>query len=129
MKLKVVTPVRILVDAEVDEITAPGTAGEFGVLPLHVTFLGQVDLGVLTYTAAGAKKSIVLHGGYAEVLGDEVTVLADAAEFPEEIDAAEARRTLAEIERALDEAGDSTEEIERLLRDRSLAEARLAAAA
>jgi F-type H+-transporting ATPase subunit epsilon len=128
MRLKIVTPTRILVDAEVGEITAPGTAGEFGVLPEHVTFLGQLDLGVLTYTEAGQSKSVIVHGGYAEVLGEDVTVLADDAEFPGEIDVAEAKAKLAQVESDLDKATESSEEIDALLRARKLAEARIAAA-
>ena len=63
MKLKIVTPTRILVDTEVDEILAPGTEGQFGVLPQNVTFLGLLDLGVHSYVVAGPTKSVVVHGG------------------------------------------------------------------
>ena len=129
MRLKIVTPTRILVDAEVGEITAPGTAGEFGVLPQHVTFLGQLDLGVLTYTEDGQSKSVVVHGGYAEVLGEDVTGLADDAEVPEEIDPVEAKASLARVESDLDKATESSDEIDALLQARKLAEARIAAAA
>jgi F-type H+-transporting ATPase subunit epsilon len=129
MRLKIVTPTRILVDAEVGEITAPGTAGEFGVLPEHVTFLGHLDLGVMTYTDdKGEARSVVLHGGYAEVLGEDVTVLADDAEFPDEIDIAEAKANLAQVESDLDKATDSSDEVDALLQARKLAEARIAAA-
>jgi F-type H+-transporting ATPase subunit epsilon len=129
MKLKIVTPTRILVDTEVDEMLAPGTAGQFGVLPQHVTFLGLLDLGVLSYVVGGETKSVVVHGGYAEVLGEDVTILADDAEFPEEIDPAEAKASLATVESNLSKATDSTDEVDALLRARRLAEARVSTAA
>jgi F-type H+-transporting ATPase subunit epsilon len=129
MKLKIVTPTRILVDTEVDEILAPGTEGQFGVLPQHVTFLGLLDLGVLSYVVGGETKSVVVHGGYAEVLGEDVTILADDAEFPEEIDPAEAKASLATVESDLSKATDSTDEVDALLRARRLAEARVSTAA
>jgi F-type H+-transporting ATPase subunit epsilon len=129
MKLKIVTPTRILVDTEVDEILAPGTEGQFGVLPQHVTFLGLMDLGVLSYVVGRETKSVVLHGGYAEVLGEDVTILADDAEFPEEIDPAEAKASLATVESDLSKATDSTDEVDALLRARRLAEARVSTAA
>jgi len=129
MKLKIVTPTRILVDTEVDEILAPGTEGQFGVLPQHVTFLGLLDLGVLSYVVGGETKSVVVHGGYAEILGEDVTILADDAEFPEEIDPAEAKASLATVESDLSKAADSTDEVDALLRARRLAEARVSTAA
>ena len=129
MKLKIVTPTRIIVDAEVDEILAPGTEGQFGVLPQHVTFLGLLDLGVLSYVVGGETKSVVVHGGYAEVLGEDVTILADDAEFPEEIDPAEAKASLATVESDLSKATDSTDEVNALLRARRLAAARVSTAA
>jgi F-type H+-transporting ATPase subunit epsilon len=117
------------VDTEVSEITAPGSEGELGVLPKHVTFLGQLDIGILTYVAEGQKKRLVLHGGYAEVAGDVVTVLADDAEFPEEIGAAKAKTELEGIAAALAAEKDYTERVTELLREHKRAEVRAAAAA
>jgi F-type H+-transporting ATPase subunit epsilon len=78
-----VTPERVLADTEVSELTAPGIAGEFGVLPEHVTFLGGLDTGVLSYTdAKGDKHELVVSGGYAEVLDDTVTVSLTAPNRP-----------------------------------------------
>jgi F-type H+-transporting ATPase subunit epsilon len=99
------------------------------VLPQHVTFLGLLDLGVLSYVVAGQRKSVVVHGGYAEVLGEDVTILADDAEFPEEIDPAEAKASLATVQSDLAKATDSTDEVDALLRARRLAEARISTAA
>jgi F-type H+-transporting ATPase subunit epsilon len=128
MRLRVVTPTRLVVDTDVTELTAPGSAGELGVLPQHVTFLGQLDVGILTYSEAGKKKSLVVHGGYAEVLDDVVTVLADDAEFPSEIDAAQARGEVESLAAALAEESESTERVAALLRDYRRAEVRVAVA-
>jgi F-type H+-transporting ATPase subunit epsilon len=129
MRLRIVTPLRPIVDAEVTEIVAPGSEGEFGILPQHVTFLGALKPGILTYVENGAKKRVVLSGGYAEVRQDVVTILADDAELPEEVDVARARADLASIQSELAQGSESAEVTERLLRDLALAEARTQAAA
>jgi len=118
----------LVVDTEVSEITAPGSAGEMGVLPQHVTFLGQLDVGVLSYVTAGQKKRLVVYGGYAEVVNDVITVLADDAEFPDEIDAGEAKLELARIGEELAAEKDSTERVGELLRAQQRAEVRAATA-
>ncbi len=128
LTLRIVTPTRLLVDAEVSEITAPGTAGEFGVFPEHVTFLGELDLGVLRYTEGGSDKSVVVHGGFAEVRDDVVTVLADDAEFAEEIDVEAARAELGRLGTELDKGREDPAEVADLLREHRRAEARIQAA-
>ena len=128
LTLRIVTPTRLLVDAEVSEITAPGTAGEFGVFSEHVTFLGELDLGVLRYTEGGSDKSVVVHGGFAEVRDDVVTVLADDAEFAEEIDVEAARAELGRLGTELDKGREDPAEVADLLREHRRAEARIQAA-
>jgi len=127
--LRLITPSRQLVETEVEEVTAPGSAGEFGVLPEHVNFIGELDSGILTYVERGVRKRVVVHGGYAEVVDDVVTVLADDAELPEEIDAGQARAELARIDRDLAAETDRPERITELLREKKRTEVRLAAAA
>lgn len=129
MRLRIVTPVRPVVDAEVTEVVVPGSEGEFGVLPLHVTFLGGLAPGILTYVEDGARKKVVLDGGYAEVRGEDLTILADAAEFPEEIDTARARAEMSRVEEALADGGTDPAQTERLLRELALARARVSVAA
>jgi len=125
IRLRIVTPTRLAVDTEVTELTAPGSEGELGVLPLHVTFLGQLDVGVLRYTEGGVAKKILIHGGYAEVIDDVVTVLADAAEFAEEVDTAAARADLERIAGELAAESENTARVAELLQDRKKAEVRL----
>jgi F-type H+-transporting ATPase subunit epsilon len=128
LNLRIVTPTRLLVDTEATEVTAPGLAGEFGVLPEHVTFLGQLDLGVLSYVENGTSRRVIVHGGYAEVVDDVVTILADDAELPEEVDAAAARAEQARVEEDLGRVQDDPKEVARLLREQRRAEIRVAAA-
>jgi F-type H+-transporting ATPase subunit epsilon len=126
MRLRIVTPVRPVVDAEVSELIAPGSEGEFGVLPMHVTFLGALKPGIVSYTEGGTRKRVVISGGYAEVLQDVVTILADDAEMPEEVNGAQAAADMATIQEELTRGTESAELTEKLLRDLALAEARVA---
>jgi len=81
-----------MLDEQVDEVTAPGVLGQFGVLPNHIAFLTLLQPGELFYKQGGRVTRLALSGGYAEVLDNVMTVLADAAEFAGEIDAARAER-------------------------------------
>jgi F-type H+-transporting ATPase subunit epsilon len=92
IQLRIVTPTRLVVDEEVDEVTAPGVLGQFGVLPNHIAFLTLLQAGELSYKQGGRMTRLAIAGGYAEVLDDVMTVLADAAEFAGEIDVERARR-------------------------------------
>jgi F-type H+-transporting ATPase subunit epsilon len=103
--LEVVTPARVLASVEVDMVVAPGTEGEFGILPGHVSFLSGIVPGELRYTSGSEKRSMVVTNGFAEVSNDRMSVLVDAAEMAPEIDVNRARKAM---ERAK----------ERLLKDR-----------
>jgi len=91
IRLRVVTPSRLLLDEEVDEVTAPGALGEFGVLPNHIAFLTLLEPGEMSYKQGSAKRYLAVSGGYAEVLDNVMTVLVPAAEFAAEIDTARAQ--------------------------------------
>ena len=91
MRLQIVTPDKAVLDQEVEEVYAPGTNGEFGILPQHITFLTSLDVGVLRYRAEGKDDFVAISGGLTEVLDDSITVLADAAERRHEIDVDRAR--------------------------------------
>ena len=129
MRLRIVTPLRPIVDAEVTEFVGPGSEGEFGVLAQHVTFLGNLKPGIVSYTEGGVRKRIVISGGYAEVSQDVVTVLADDAQLPEEVDAAQARADMASIQEELARGTETGEATQKLLRDLALAESRAAVGA
>jgi F-type H+-transporting ATPase subunit epsilon len=122
--LRVVTPTKTLVDAEVAEVTAPGVAGQIGVLPQHATFLGQLEAGVVGFTASGKRARIVISGGYAEVVDDVVTILADDAEFAESIDVSAARAETERLRERLSSTSGSQPDIDEVLKALRLAEIR-----
>jgi F-type H+-transporting ATPase subunit epsilon len=103
IRLRVVTPSRMLLDEEVDEVTAPGELGEFGVLPNHIAFLSTLVPGELSYKQGNVRHAMAISGGYAEVLDNVMTVLAPSAEFSSEIDTARAQRAKERAERRLGE--------------------------
>jgi F-type H+-transporting ATPase subunit epsilon len=98
-----VTPSRLLLDEEVDEVTAPGALGEFGVLPNHIPFLSLLEPGEMSYKQGVSKSYLAVGGGYAEVLENVMTVLAPAAEFAAEIDSARAQRAKERAEKRMAE--------------------------
>jgi F-type H+-transporting ATPase subunit epsilon len=101
IRLELVTPERLLVSEEVDEVVAPGFEGEFGVLPEHTYYLAILSIGVLRYRKGSDMRKVAVGGGFAEVTPDRVVVMADVAEKAEEIDLERARRAQARAEEAL----------------------------
>ncbi len=101
LKFELVTPQRKVVSEEVDEITATGTLGEFGVLPAHAPFLTSLKIGELSYKKGGVNKFLAVSNGYFEVVNDQVTVLVDSAEYAEEIDLERAKKAMARSEEKL----------------------------
>jgi F-type H+-transporting ATPase subunit epsilon len=100
-RLRIVTPERLLLDEEVEEVVAPGVSGEFGILPDHITFLTTLAPGRLNYRSGGRRHVIAIFGGYAEVVDNVMTVLADGAEPAQQIDLEAAKRAHQEAEVAL----------------------------
>jgi F-type H+-transporting ATPase subunit epsilon len=86
LMLEVVTPEKIVFSGKVDEVTIPGTEGEFGVLRGHEPFLTSVDIGSLYFLDGGKKVLYAVNTGYAEVTGSKVTVLIETAERADAID-------------------------------------------
>jgi F-type H+-transporting ATPase subunit epsilon len=101
IKLEVVTPDRLVISRDVDYVGAPGIAGEFGVLPGHIPFLSALGVGNLYYKVAGKNHYVFLAGGFAEVSGGKVTVLAESAEKAAEIDVERARKARERAEERL----------------------------
>ena len=83
--LEVVTPERVMVSQEVDTVVAPGSEGEFGVLPGHINFLSGIIPGELRYDTGSGKERMVVTTGFAEVSNDKISVLVEAAEKVEDI--------------------------------------------
>ncbi|MGH7831290.1 MAG: F0F1 ATP synthase subunit epsilon [Candidatus Binatia bacterium] len=101
IRLRIVTPVRLVLDEEVDEATASGPLGEFTVLPNHIAFLTLLEIGELSYKQGAERSFLALSGGYAEVLENVMTVLADSAEFGYEINVERARRAKDNAEKGM----------------------------
>ncbi|MGE4552437.1 MAG: F0F1 ATP synthase subunit epsilon [Desulfovibrionaceae bacterium] len=90
--LEIVTPDRKVLSQEVDYVGAPGALGEFGVLPNHVPFLSALGIGSLFYKDGNQTHYVFVAGGFAEVNGEKVTVLAEVAEKAMDIDTERARK-------------------------------------
>ncbi|MCG2775352.1 MAG: F0F1 ATP synthase subunit epsilon [Desulfobacterales bacterium] len=117
--LEIVTPEKIVVSQEVDSVVAPGTDGEFGVLPGHIHFLTGIVPGELRYNTGAGKESMAVTTGFAEVSNDKVSILVDAAEKISEIDVERARQAM---ERARERLGKDrrTEDIDNLRAEAAL---------
>lgn len=128
--LEVVTPERELVRESVAEVQLPALSGYLGILPGHTPLLTELGIGPLIYKRASESAYIAVMGGFAEVLPERVTVLAEAAERSEEIDAARARADLAEAEKKLASgSSDPHTDWDAVLKSVASARARLEAAA
>jgi F-type H+-transporting ATPase subunit epsilon len=90
LTLQIVTPDRSVVTEQVDEVEIPGTEGYFGVLPGHTPLLATLMVGELWYRKGSEKFYLSIAFGFAEVLPDRVTILAQLAERPDDIDIARA---------------------------------------
>ena len=101
MKLEIVTPYKKVVDMEVEEVTATGKLGEFGVLPGHAPFLTSLRIGELAYKYGGKVEHMALNWGYFEIRDDKIIVLVETAEAAEEIDVERAKAALGRAEEKL----------------------------
>jgi F-type H+-transporting ATPase subunit epsilon len=94
LRLDIVTPDKLVLGREVDYVGAPGLEGEFGVLPGHIPLLAALTAGRLFYKADGRTNWVFVSGGFAEVSGDKVTILAESAEEADKIDFDRAEQAL-----------------------------------
>jgi F-type H+-transporting ATPase subunit epsilon len=103
IELIVVTPERQLLQESVMEVTIPGLDGEFGILPGHAPMITELGIGELSYRTTTSSQPILLAivSGFAEVLPDRVTLLAETAERAEEIDLERAEAAKARAEQRL----------------------------
>ena len=103
--LEVVTPEKQLLSQQVDEVIAPGSEGEFGVLPGHCHFLSTLRIGELRYRVDNQTHHMAILWGYAEVTPTKVTIMAEVAEKAEDIDVDRATTKVEEAERRLQAGG------------------------
>ena len=125
LQLDVITPERRLLSEQADAVTVPGLGGELGILPGHTPLISALQTGVLSYTQGGTTRRLLVSGGFVEVNNDRVSVLADFAELPEEVDAARARLEREEAERRLGAFAGAPEELAEVRAQLDRATARL----
>jgi F-type H+-transporting ATPase subunit epsilon len=101
LKLEIVTPERLLFYEEVDEVTVPGVEGYLGILPGHAPLLAELKIGEISYRQGDKRGYLFCSWGFVEVLPDRVSVLAEVAERPEEIDVTRAQSAKERAEKRL----------------------------
>ncbi len=115
IKIQIVTPDKIVVDDEASIVMAPGSDGEFGVLNGHTPFLTGLQVGMIHYRDESNKERYVfVNGGFAEVLPDRVTILAESAERRRNIDTERAKEAMNRAEKRVESAvGDDDIDVDR----------------
>ncbi|MCE3234724.1 MAG: synthase epsilon subunit [Vampirovibrio sp.] len=106
MKLKIVTPERIVVEEEVEAVYGKTIDGMIGILPKHVPVVTPLEIGVMSYVKNGQKLPLAVMGGLLSTDGKSVTVLSDAAELGTEIDAVRAQHAKERAEAELNKLQD-----------------------
>lgn len=106
LEVEIVTPQRVLLQAQVDELNVPGELGYIGILPGHTAFLSTLGEGELMYREGSEENYMTLFWGYMEVNNDKVTILAEVAESGPDVDQARAESAR---DRAEDRLGRQTE--------------------
>lgn len=112
IKLEIVTPAGAKVEADVAQVTAPGTVGEIGILPGHRALITSLGIGPLSYTLAGGDPReggslqwLAVNTGYLEVSNDHCIVVTETAEAPDEIDVDRAKEALRRATQRVAELG------------------------
>ena len=113
IKLEVVTPKGAIISDAVDIVTAPGFAGEFGVLANHAPFLSTIKVGTLRYKKDGTEEELMISGGFCEVSSNKITFLVESAERGREIDVDRALRAKERAEKRLLQAREQQEKFDR----------------
>lgn len=131
LQLEVVTPERRVLSESVNSVTVPGRGGEMQILPGHAALISELQTGVLTYNQDGTNFQLHVSGGFVEVSDDRVSVLAEVAERPEEIDASRARLAREHTEKQLSAWSGTEEDFEmaRAKLERSMVRLQLASSA
>jgi F-type H+-transporting ATPase subunit epsilon len=127
-KLEIVTPEKKVVDTAAEEVQIPAKNGYLGVLPGHAPLITELSVGEIIYCENASELRLAVAWGFAEVLPDKVTILAESAERPSEIDVDRARKAKERAEQRL-ASGDATVDDDRALDALHRAETRLEVAA
>jgi F-type H+-transporting ATPase subunit epsilon len=109
MHLEIITAERLVYSDEVDMVIAPGFDGQLGILPMHAPLMTMLKPGELTVRKDGENMYVAVSGGFMEVLGNKVSVLADACERSDEIDEQRAEQAVQRAQERLANRGSDTE--------------------
>src|SRR5271170_8120837 len=123
-QLEIVTPEKKVVDTAAAEIQIPGKNGYLGILPGHAPLITELAVGEIKFHSGADEQRLAVAWGFAEVLPDKVTILAETAERPSEIDVERARKAKERAEQRLT-SGDPSVDVERALNAMHKAETRL----
>lgn len=100
-QLEIVTPAKLMVKDVAEEAQIPGLNGYLGILPGHAPLITELAVGTITYRSGTTTHSLAVAWGFAEVLQDKVTILAETAERPQEIDVERAQKAKDRAEQRL----------------------------
>ena len=113
-QLEIITAERVLFEGEVETVVAPGSEGELGVLPHHAAVMTMLQSGELRYRIRGDEWYLSVTGGFMDIRGDHVVVLADAAEHVDEIDEDRAQEAMSRARERMASRGEDVD-LERAL--------------
>src|ERR1700751_77899 len=114
IQLEIVTPERMVVTDTAEDVQIPGKGSYLGILPGHAPLITELAVGEITYHHGGQTKRLAVAWGFAEVLPDKVTILAETAERPSELDGERARKSKERAEKRLS-SGDTNVDVDRAL--------------
>ena len=106
-EVKIITPDRVFYEGTAEMIEFNTVEGEIGVYKKHIPLTTVIAPGIVVITEGDVKKKAAIHAGFAEILSDKVTILAEVAEWPEEIDVERAMAAKDRAEKRLAEKGDN----------------------
>ncbi|MBQ2275035.1 MAG: ATP synthase F1 subunit epsilon [Lachnospiraceae bacterium] len=101
VQLQIVSPDRIFYEGEATMVEMHTSEGDIGVYPDHIPLTTTLVPGIITITETEGEKQAAIHSGFVEILGDKITILAEVAEWPEEIDVHRAEEAKIRAERRL----------------------------
>ena len=127
LQLEIVTPERLVEKDTVSEVQIPGKDGYLGILPGHAPLITELGVGEIKYRGDGMEYRLAVAWGFAEVLSNKVTILAETAERASEIDVNRAREAKRRAEASLQTA-DEESETDKALNELARAETRIAVA-
>jgi len=123
-QLEIVTPEKKVVETAAEEVQIPGKDGYLGILPGHAPLITELSVGEIIYRDNAGEQRLAVAWGFAEVLPNKVTILAETAERPSEIDIERARKAKERAEQRLS-SGDASVDVERALGALHRAESRI----